>query len=290
MSAQKDPEIWTHAALCTDLADHLNKNARRRCWVDTQLGPQGSPRPDVFTLQTSYLHPSPTAYECKVSAADFRSDVTSGKWQSYLEYAGAVFFCVPRGLVGGKDLPARVGLMVRGDHGWRATKGAVREVVTMPQDALMKLIIDGDRRLHREREPEPRSANAWKTAETIRKKFGDRVATVIKDLDYWERQVEGCKTRAQSITKRAGEDAQVLRAKNRRQYDEGLERIAAAWGIEDWESLTSYRWEAELERRALALDENQEIARLRLILRRVEEELQSVTTPIVQHVRNGSAP
>ena len=85
---------WKHNALAKDLADHLLGNPRRLAWLDIQLGPVHSPRPDVYTLDKSYVQPCPTAYEVKVSVQDFRSDVTSGKWQTYLNYAEAVYFCV----------------------------------------------------------------------------------------------------------------------------------------------------------------------------------------------------
>jgi len=80
---------WGHDALAEDLAQHLRSD-KRMVWTDMQLGPSGSARPDVFTLDKVYSRPAPTAYECKISRADLRADTTSGKWQKYLQFAGAV--------------------------------------------------------------------------------------------------------------------------------------------------------------------------------------------------------
>lgn len=80
-----------HDELARSLADHL-RAPDRMVWCDLQLGPSGSPRPDVYTIFKSYVRPHPVAYECKVSYADYRGDITSGKWQTYLKYACGVYF------------------------------------------------------------------------------------------------------------------------------------------------------------------------------------------------------
>ena len=86
---------WQHNDLMHDLAEHLRSNSDRMVWTDMQLGPVGSPRPDVFTVNKSYTQPRPLSYEIKISRADFRSDVTSGKWQKYLDYSAGVIFAPP---------------------------------------------------------------------------------------------------------------------------------------------------------------------------------------------------
>ena len=184
----------THDELMNDLATHLSV-PDRMVWTNLQLGPAHSPRPDVYTLQKSYAHPNPMAYECKVSVSDFRSDVTSGKWHAYLEYACGVVFACPAGLISKPDLPPGCGLIVRGEQGWRAMRKATLKPVQLPEEALLKLLIDGIDRVYNPAF-QMREFNEWEATEKIRQKFGDRVAEVVRDLDGCERRVKDSKERA----------------------------------------------------------------------------------------------
>lgn len=168
-----------HDELALSLAAHL-RTEDRMVWTDIQLGPSGSPRPDVYTLMKSFVRPESTAYEVKVSRSDFLADVTSGKWQVYLKYAGAAFFACEAGLVSPKELPERCGLMVLKDGRWRATKRATREPVNIPMVAWLKLVIDGV-----EREgPRARARHFAGDSDFYRKitaKHGELVAAAVKD-------------------------------------------------------------------------------------------------------------
>lgn len=170
---------WGHNELARDLANHF-RGAGRMVWEDMQLGPSGSPRPDVFTMAKSFVRPQPTTYEVKVSVSDFRSDITSGKWQSYSDFSAAIYFAVPRGLVNKGDVPNGCGLIVRGDGGWRAVKKATVQKITLPESALLKLLMDGIDRL--QDNIGPRELNVWAAAAKIRKKYGDDVAAVVQNL------------------------------------------------------------------------------------------------------------
>lgn len=140
---------WLHDALMKDLAEHLRCKTDRMVWTDMPIGPAGSPRPDVFTIFKSFTQPRPMTYEVKISKADFRSDVTAGKWQKYLRFSSGVLFACPSGLIGKADIPDGCGLIVRGADGWRVVKGPTLRSVTLPEDALLKLLIDGVDRLRR---------------------------------------------------------------------------------------------------------------------------------------------
>ncbi len=147
-----------------------------------QLGPSGSPRPDVYTLERSYSRPMPTAYEVKISRSDLRSDTTSGKWQKYLAFAGAVIFAVPDGLCTVADIPVGCGLIVRKGATWRHVRKATRQPVTLPTDACMKLLIDGVRRTVQREMPQPRTLDLWREHEEVRNKFGEAVARAARDI------------------------------------------------------------------------------------------------------------
>lgn len=172
-----------HDDLARKLAVHLAQNTDRMIWTDMQLGPQGSPRPDVYTINKSYVRPLPLAYECKISKADFMSDVTSGKWQKYLEFASGVIFCAPKGLISKDDVPSTCGLIIynaESDAFFKA-KGPTLIPVSLPQEAMLKLLIDGVRRIHTER----RTIDISEYALTlrIREKVGADVCQYVRDKD-----------------------------------------------------------------------------------------------------------
>lgn len=177
----------SHDELARSLADHL-RGEHRMTWCDVQLGPSGSPRPDVYTINKSFVRPSPLAYECKVSTSDFRGDVTSGKWQSYLRYACGVYFASVVGLLSKELVPEHCGLMLRNASGvWRAAKRATLRPVTIPQDALLKLLIDGV-----QREGPRYRARAWSDSlalEKFSRRFGEIAARTVCDRVAVEHEV-----------------------------------------------------------------------------------------------------
>jgi hypothetical protein len=178
----------THDELASDLAAHLRASGDVIAWENMQMGPSGSPRPDVYIMQKSYSRFCPMAYEVKVSVADFRSDVTSGKWQSYLQYASGVVFAVPLGLINKDDLPKGCGLIVRGE-GWRHVKKPILQPIsTLPHDAWMKLMIDGINRV----DPAARLAirHEYASAEKMRKRFGEDIASLLSKRELAKYRIE----------------------------------------------------------------------------------------------------
>ncbi|MED5545818.1 MAG: MmcB family DNA repair protein [Pseudomonadota bacterium] len=223
-------QTWGHDELAADLAQHLRCD-KRMVWCDMQLGPSGSPRPDVYVIERSYSRPMPTAYECKISRSDFRSDTTSGKWQSYLRYAGAVIFAVPEGLITPAEIPEGCGLIVRKAGSWRNMRKPTRRPVALPMDACMKLLLDGVGRTVAPRaQPAPRRFDAWEAEKAVRKKFGDAVARAARDIALaeqmaryetesrerreaeWQQQAKAC---AQVIVDQAKKDAAEYEAARR---------------------------------------------------------------------------
>lgn len=196
-----------HDQLAESLAAHLRTD-RRMTWCDMQLGSAGSVRPDVYAIFKSYVNPCPTAYEIKVSVADFRSDVTSGKWQTYLKFASAVYFACQDDLIAPKDVPTHCGLIVL-KGAWRVRKRAVLSPVTVPQEALLKLVIDGV-----EREGPRHRAASWSgTMDRLRlqQKFGERVAAIINDSESAQAEVEHARNSAKRIIQHAQQEADGIR-------------------------------------------------------------------------------
>lgn len=172
---------WKHNALADDLAGYLS-SPERMIWTDMQLGPSGSPRPDVYSIRKSYSKPQPMAFECKISRSDLRSDTTSGKWQTYLKYASGVVFAVPDGLATAGDIPEGCGLIVRKAKEWRYVRRPTLRPVQVPFDACMKLLIDGVNRTYARAQPVPRKVETWRMHEGVRARFGEAVALAAKDL------------------------------------------------------------------------------------------------------------
>lgn len=210
---------WKHDELAADLAAYLT-SPERMVWTDMQLGPSGSPRPDVYTLEKSYSKPLPTAFEVKISRSDLRSDTTSGKWQSYLKFAGSVTFAVPDGLCTVADIPDGCGLIVRKDAVWRYARRPTRQAVTPPFSACMKLLIDGVDRRFVGREPTPRRADLWREQEAVRKKFGSAVAIVAKDIARAQIRLDEMQARADSEWARVEQIVEARKAALLKQVDD----------------------------------------------------------------------
>jgi hypothetical protein len=207
-------KIWTHDALATDLANYLRANTDAMVWENMQMGPVGSPRPDCFRINKSYVKFTPIAYEVKISVADFRRDITAGKWQSYLKYACGVVFAAPAGLINKADIPSGAGLIVRGPDGWRMAKSATLNTLdTLPREAWLKMLIDG---INREavRAQHSRSRSHHHAEEKLRKKFGSVVAGLAYDVERAESFLTSCIERAEArrFEISAGTDKELARA------------------------------------------------------------------------------
>lgn len=199
---------WTHDALIGDLSTHL-KAEGTMVWMDMQLGPSGSPRPDVYLMHKSFTRPNPIAYEVKISRQDFLSDVTSGKWISYLKYAYGVIFAVPAGLVTVKEVPEKCGLLYRHDKAWRAAKRVTIDPIKLPQDAMIKLLIDG---VHREgAEQRKRHWNQYDSINGFNKKFGAEAARWVHDAASVKAKVDHAEATVQTMYAAAREQCERMK-------------------------------------------------------------------------------
>lgn len=199
-------KTWQHDELARDLADSLTL-PERMIWVDMQLGPSGSPRPDVFTMRKSYTRPLPISYEIKVSVSDFRSDVTSGKWQKYLAFSSAVIFAVPRGLITKDDLPAGCGLMTRSENGWTTVRKPVHNPVELPQHVMLKLLLDG---IERARRPRPDEWNQYLSQKQLKARFGKDVMLAVNDLSSARSELSTVQARVDAKMKLADANAERI--------------------------------------------------------------------------------
>lgn len=269
---------WKHDDLAHDLANTL-RAGDRLVWEDMQLGPSGSPRPDVYTVPKSYANFRPLAYEIKVSVADFRRDVTAGKWQSYLAFAAGVVFAVPAGLIDKREVPPGCGLMVRGEAGWRTLKGpTLGRVNNLPLEAWLKLLIDGTRRL--DTPLQPRDAARWAYSGRARKVLGERVAGLMRNMGGAEAALEYELTKLRERQAGAIEERQRLadeireRAKaDALEVDLARSELAMVLGLPPEAALWTIRQAAR--QAAAALGRDAEVVRLRGLLADVRRALEA---------------
>ncbi len=279
---------WTHNDLAKDLAAHLRGASDRLVWTDMQLGPAGSPRPDVYTVPCSFARFQPVAYECKISVADFRRDVTAGKWTSYLRFAAGVIFAAPAGLLKKEDIPAGCGLIVRGPDGWRSLKGpTLKNMENLPRDAWIKLIIDGMARLADQNHEQLRAGlcNEWTLEKKLRARLGDVVADAVRDQLHAERRLKTATERLENLAEEAENERRLIldRAKEHAQRDAaqvdaarielarvlGLPASAGAWEIA-----------SACKQAARRLSTDPEIRRLRQQLERIQAAIESAAEPL----------
>lgn len=287
---------WTHDGLAHDLAEHLRSNTARLCWEDMQLGPSGSPRPDVYTMQKSFSRFCPIAYEIKVSVADFRRDVTAGKWQSYLQFAGGVTFAVPAGLITKADIPAGCGLMVRGPDGWTTVKApTLQKVTSLPQSAWLKLLIDGIERQSSRAVVDARSSSPWMANQKLRKRYGGRIGDLLSNLTNAENRILRATEEAEKQAKEieAGTQHRLKYALERaqrgsEQLDSSLGSLARALGLPadaSRDQLCDAVYEA-----ASRLSADKEINRLQLRLAAIRRAFEEGLAPLPGLPSNDNAP
>ncbi|NAX44849.1 MULTISPECIES: MmcB family DNA repair protein [unclassified Vibrio] len=172
----------THDELASNLARHL-LNESRMVWENIPAGRSGSVRPDVYTIEKSFANPNPISYEIKVSVSDFRSDVTSAKWKSYLDFSYGVVFAVPKGLITKNDIPNGCGLITFNGEFWNTVKRPTLNPAKLNDELLMKLLIAGNQRQTQPEVIECRKFDEFKKHDKLRKKFGKDIASKLSFID-----------------------------------------------------------------------------------------------------------
>lgn len=279
---------WNHDDLARDLAAYLRGASDRLVWTDMQLGPAGSPRPDVYTVPCSFARFQPVAYECKISVADFRRDVTAGKWTSYLRFAAGVIFAAPAGLLKKEDIPAGCGLIVRGPDGWRSLKGpTLKNMENLPRDAWIKLIIDGMARLADQNHEQLRAGlcNEWTLEKKLRARLGDIVADAVRDRLHAERRLKTATERLENLAAEAENERRLIldRAKQHAERDAALIdsariELARALGLPAGAGAWEIARACKQAVRRVSIDS--EVKRLRQQLERIQAAIEAAAEPL----------
>lgn len=116
-----------------------------------------SQRMDAWALEGGWSKQSVTAYEIKLTRADFLQDK---KWPIYLEYCNRLYFVAPKGVIERDEIPESCGLMELASTGTRliTRKKAPFRQVLIPQDMWVRALWRS-----REEEESETSLEDWKT-------------------------------------------------------------------------------------------------------------------------------
>lgn len=272
---------WKHDDLAEDLAAHLRSDSSRMVWTDMQMGPSGSSRPDVYVMDKRYSVFAPKSYEIKVSVSDFRSDVTSGKWQSYLDYSAAVIFAVPAGLITKNDIPDGCGLIVRHENVWRmAKKPTLQKIDTLPHKAWMKLLIDGAAR-EANRKYRKEYFSHYQAQSKIKSEYGRELAALLSDVEsakeLLNQRIQGYEAAMQRARESHEHNLQIQRERlnsDIRRVDDGMSELKEFLGLDAECRLPQVS--IRIHEVIRMLDKDFEIARLRGNLKRVEEAVKEI--------------
>lgn len=98
-------------------------------------------RMDVWAIKPTWEERYTAAYEVKVTRTDFLSDRNSGKYEKYRRFARRLYYACPAGLVKKAEVPDDVGLIVRGDHGWRHLRHPVPYEAYTPSPEFMLMLL-----------------------------------------------------------------------------------------------------------------------------------------------------
>lgn len=281
---------WNHDALASDLAAYLRGNDRERMvWCDMQLGPAGSPRPDVYVIGKSYSKFTPIAYECKISRADFLADVNVGKWQKYYAFASAVVFAVPDGLVKSTELPDGAGLIVRKEAVWRMAKSPrVNVLDNLPRTAWMKLVMDG---LHRVERGNRKAESEYLLRErAFKRALGDEIAKLATDRDVvkWriEREIADHKKRLEMIEEQNRREREMANERDQiasREYD----RLCDLFGLP--RGTPTYLISGAIQRAIDALDADHRVRDLVRVIEAAQHSLDQAKLRVAASVKSEAA-
>lgn len=270
---------WLHDDLLVDLAGHLRASGSVVAWVDMQLGPVGSPRPDVYTIDKTFEQLRARVYEIKVSRSDFLRDITSGKWTTYRAFSSAVIFATPDGLVKRSEIPDEAGWIVRNATGWRSLKRAtMRPLDTLPRKVWQKLLIDGIDRANQVRSSK-RAMNAYLAELSAAKKFGHEMAALAAEPKRRRRELEAeiahLETEAARQRERIAKQTSDAHAAILRESTAQMDAMAQAVGM-DWRGDNVHAFHRALTAHIARVSESARVQAMAGALRQIARSINEV--------------
>lgn len=265
-----------HDDLLNTLARHLRANTDRMVFCDMPMGAAGNQRPDIWTLNKSYANPRPTAYEVKVSKSDYQKDMSTGKWQGYLEYSCAVTFAVPKGLVTKADLPRGCGLIQYDESAgtWGTVKApTLNPIKPFKQELLLKLLIDGVNRCTRDQGH--RDKNKWELNRRLAQRIGAHYARVIVQAADQEQVIREYEDYHRGLEEKSREAIKAAAARDAEAVAPAKRELCQAIGLGEGAS----GWEIKRRIRDLveAVSVDAEVKRLNEVIASIERSLSMAT-------------
>ena len=157
-------------------------------------------RMDAWAMNKSWAHPVVSAYEVKVSRADFLKD---NKWPAYLPLCNQFYFVAPAGLIDVSELPLETGLLTA------AGKGNGMRLLTKKKAPHRDIII-----------PE----EVYRYILMCRVKIGpDNEGGRLENVDYWKQwlaEKEEKQKLGRRVSQRIAQRASEIEAENYRLHRE----------------------------------------------------------------------
>jgi hypothetical protein len=95
-------------------------------------------RIDAWAMNRSWAHPVATAYEIKVSRADFLKD---NKWPGYLPLCNQFYFVTPPDLISLSEVPQEAGWMVAARSRLLTKKKAPHRAIQLPEELYRYILM-----------------------------------------------------------------------------------------------------------------------------------------------------
>lgn len=95
-------------------------------------------RIDAWAMNRSWAHPVATAYEIKVSRADFLKD---NKWPAYLPLCNQFYFVTPPDLISLSEVPAEAGWLVIAGSRLLTKKKAPHRAIQLPEEIYRYILM-----------------------------------------------------------------------------------------------------------------------------------------------------
>ena len=133
--------IETHRDLCFSLAEAKGTNFIEVPLGSVWLSKDGLGVADVISIDYSYVKFIMNIFECKVTRSDFIQDLKSKKYEKYLPCCNRFYYACLAGITTADEMPPDVGLIVKGENGWKTVKAAKKRIIDIPQEALLSMLF-----------------------------------------------------------------------------------------------------------------------------------------------------